>query len=109
MIEHVDHCAGGHPPVSIHRSELTGLTWCGRCGRAVDMSRCRHGLAVGLCNEPHDIIKDALRIAAGGREAWPAVAARHPEADATFAAQMAVITANERAAFKAVWGTDRID
>lgn len=87
MIEHVDHCAGGHPPVSIHRSELTGLTWCGRCGRAVDMSRCRHGLAVGLCNEPHDIIKDALRIAA----------------------QMAVITANERAAFKAVWGTDRID
>jgi hypothetical protein len=49
-----DPCSGGHPPQSIDDDEL-GF-YCGRCGRALDMTRClcgeeshRGGLSRSMC------------------------------------------------------------
>ena len=60
-----DHCAGGHPPQSVHE-EPDGTHECGRCGRKVDKTPCGCGepgheaLSRSFC--PNRMREDKLAI-----------------------------------------------
>lgn len=56
--EPFDYCAGGHPPGSTWDDDGTTadgiayrVTRCRRCGRALDLTMCPHGLAKAFCGE----------------------------------------------------------